>query len=358
MQTPTAVRPAASAAHDTPIVCRNVWKVYGPNEQAIGAVIAGRLDRDAAMQQHKSVVAVSDVSFEVRRGEVFCIMGLSGSGKSTIVRHINRLVDPSAGEILIDGEDIARLSQPDLRKLRAERIGMVFQNMALMPHRSVRENVAFGLEVRRMARDERDDIAERMLAQVQLDGWGDRFPSELSGGMQQRVGIARALAIDPEILLMDEPFSALDPLIRRDLQDQFLALAQKMHKTTVFITHDLDEAMRLGDRIAIMRDGKIVQIDTPEQILLKPADDYVARFVEGISRLHVVTAEAVMKPFGAGTTEAQAAAWRRVPATETLDRLIELATEKDEPVAVTDSTGRLAGTITPQLLLAAIRLNR
>jgi glycine betaine/proline transport system ATP-binding protein len=213
---------------------------------------------------------------------------LSGSGKSTLVRLINRLIEPTAGQILVGGDDLGALDEAALRAIRGSRIAMVFQDKALMPHRTVRDNVALGLEIRNVPRLKRWEIAERMLELVNLSGWEDRYPAELSGGMQQRVGLARALAADPAILLMDEPFSALDPLIRRQLQEFFLDLAARLRKTTVFVTHDLDEAIRLGTRIAIMNDGRIVQIGTPEQIVMHPADDYVADFVRGISKLRIM----------------------------------------------------------------------
>lgn len=223
-------------------------------------------------------------------------MGLSGSGKSTLVRHVNRLIEPTAGEVFIEGEGVNQMNMEELRRIRSEKIGMVFQNMALLPHRNVRQNVAFALELREVDRDKRNVIADKALETVQLTGWGHCYPDELSGGMQQRVGLARALAADPRILLMDEPFSALDPLIRSQLQTQFLKLSDVMKKTTLFITHDLDEAIRIGNRIAIMKDGVLVQIGTPEEIVTQPADDYVADFVAGISRLHLVYAHTVMRP--------------------------------------------------------------
>jgi len=230
----------------------------------------------------------------VEQGEIFCIMGLSGSGKSTILRHVNRLIEPTAGHVHVEGRDVMSLKPKELRKLRASKIGMVFQHMALWPHKTIANNVGFGLEVQKVAKAARQDAAEGALERVGLGGWGSRYPDELSGGMQQRVGLARALAADPDILLMDEPFSALDPLIRRDLQDEFLKLSREMNKTTLFITHDLDEAMRLGNRIAIMKDGRIDQTGTPEAIVLQPETDYVSRFVSSISTLKYLTAAQIM----------------------------------------------------------------
>ena len=227
-------------------------------------------------------VGVGGCSFSVRRGEVFCVMGLSGSGKSTLIRHLNRLVEPSSGEIFILGQNILSLNKGELRQIRSHHIGMVFQDMALFPHINVRENVIFPLRIRGESVARSWEVSLKCLELVNLEDHGGRMPGELSGGMKQRVGLARALASDPEILLMDEPFSALDPLIRRQLQGEFVALSKKLQKTTVFITHDLDEAVRIGHRIAIMREGKIVQVGTPEEILSHPVDDYVREFVDGM----------------------------------------------------------------------------
>jgi glycine betaine/proline transport system ATP-binding protein len=276
----------AMTAARAAIELKNVWKVFGARaREAMAAIKEEGLGKDQVLERFGCVVAVADASFTVAAGETFCVMGLSGSGKSTLVRHINRLIEPTAGQIFVDGEEIGALNQAALRAIRGSRIAMVFQNMALMPHRTVRDNVALGLEIRKLPRIKCWEIAERMIDLVKLSGWEDRYPWELSGGMQQRVGLARALATDPTLLLMDEPFSALDPLIRRQLQDFFLDLATRLSKTTIFVTHDLDEAIRVGTRIAIMKDGRIVQIGTPEQVIMRPADDYVADFVRGISRL-------------------------------------------------------------------------
>jgi glycine betaine/proline transport system ATP-binding protein len=240
------------------------------------------------LQRHGAVLGIADASFAVMRGEVFCIMGLSGSGKSTLLRHINRLVEPTAGRIRVLGQDVLALDSRSLRRLRAERVGMVFQHMALLPHRTVRDNVAYPLEVRGEALSRRWAVSSEKLQLVGLSGYEERFPHELSGGMQQRVGLARALASDPEVLLMDEPFSSLDPLIRRDLQDQFVALSRQLGKTTLFVTHDMEEAIRIGSRVAIMKDGRVVQVGTPAEIVTQPVDDYVRSFVQGIARDRLV----------------------------------------------------------------------
>lgn len=282
-------------------------------------------------------------------------MGLSGSGKSTLVRHFNRLLEPTAGKIEIEGIDVMGLGVRDLQKFRNQKIGMVFQNFALMPHRSVLDNVAMPLEIRQIPKNERMRQAAAILDIVELGAWGAKFAHELSGGMQQRVGLARALAANPDVLLMDEPFSALDPLIRRQLQDEFIRLSKILKKTTIFITHDLDEAVRIGDRIAIMRDGKMIQIGTAEDIVMNPADDYVADFVAGISRLKVVHAHAVMQPIqtyidahGPLPTDV-----KHVNKDETLSTLINIAIDDDNPIVV-QADGQDAGIITRADLLRTV----
>ena len=268
------------------IEIQNISKIFGNNSaEALEAITKKNISKQEALEKYNSVIGVSDVSFNINPGEIFCVMGLSGSGKSTLVRHINRLLEPTIGKILIDGQDVMALEKQELQEFRNKKIGMVFQNFALMPHRSVIDNIAMPLEIRGVNKNNRYGKANEILNTVELTGWGNKYAHELSGGMQQRVGLARALAADPEILLMDEPFSALDPLIRRQLQIEFIKLSKKLKKTTVFITHDLDEAVKVGHRIAIMRDGKVIQIGTPEEIVMDPKDRYGADFVKGISRL-------------------------------------------------------------------------
>ena len=340
------------------IECEGVWKIFGARAATtLDAIRSENLGKDEILQRFDCVVAVADATFAVEVGEVFCVMGLSGSGKSTLVRHINRLIEPTEGEIRIHGEDIARMSAEQLRQIRSEKIGMVFQNVGLLPHRTVLDNVAFGLELRGVGEEQRRAVAEEKLDTMQLEGWGERFPDELSGGMRQRVGLARALTGDPDILLMDEPFSALDPLIRRQLQDQFLELKELMRKTTVFITHDLDEAIRLGDRIAIMKDGKLVQIATPEVIVTQPADDYVADFVQGISRLKLVYAHNVMEPVDRyrGDNEDRLAHWPTASETADLDELIELSVRTDDPIVVVDGERQPIGVVSKRALLCGIQ---
>ena len=278
------------------IQIQNIWKVFGnTSKEALDAIQNKKISKQEALEKYNSVIGVSNVSFDVNKGEIFCVMGLSGSGKSTLVRHINRLLEPTSGKILINNQDVMQFNKENLQELRNKKIGMVFQNFALMPHRSVLDNIAMPLEIRGVSKNDRLDAANNILNIVELQGWGNKYAHELSGGMQQRVGLARALAADPEFLLMDEPFSALDPLIRRQLQSEFIKLSKQMKKTTVFITHDLDEAVRVGHRIAIMRDGEVVQIGTPEEIVVNPSDEYVADFVKGISRLKVVQAKTIMQ---------------------------------------------------------------
>ena len=340
----------------TVIEISNVWKIFGAKPEAALQAIRDRgLSKAEVLAEFNAVVGVADVSLEVNRGEIFCIMGLSGSGKSTLVRHFNRLLEPTAGKIMIEGTDVMALGPRDLQHFRNRKIGMVFQNFALMPHRSVLDNVAMPLEIRQVAKNERMRQAAAILDIVELGAWGSKFAHELSGGMQQRVGLARALAANPDVLLMDEPFSALDPLIRRQLQDEFIRLSKILKKTTIFITHDLDEAVRIGDRIAIMRDGKMVQIGTAEDIVMHPADDYVADFVAGISRLKVVHAHAVMQPIDShiarnGPLPADAP---RVAGDETLSNLITRAIDDDSAIIVSDA-GTDLGVITRADLLRTV----
>jgi glycine betaine/proline transport system ATP-binding protein len=267
----------------------NVWKIFGDNaDEALKAIKEKGLTKSEVLEQYNVVVGVADVSFNIKRGEIFCIMGLSWSGNSTLVRHFNRLLEPTAGKIVIDGNDVMSLGTKELQTFRNEKISMVFQNFALLPHRSVLDNVATPLEIRKINKNERLRRAAHMLKIVELDAWSNKFAHELSGGMQQRVGLARALASDPEVLLMDESFSALDPLIRHQLQNKFIKLSVVLKKTTIFIIHDLDEAVRVGHRIAIMRDWRLIQVGTAVEIVMNPADDYVSDFVAGISRLKIV----------------------------------------------------------------------
>lgn len=278
------------------IQVRGVSKVFGKNPKNALELRDKGLKRPEILEKTGQTLGLSDISFDVHEGELLVIMGLSGSGKSTLIRCLNRLIDTSEGDIVIDDEHIPSLSEKALLECRRRHFSMVFQNFALFPHKTVLQNAQFGLEIRGIAPAERDKKARESLTQVGLDGWEDAYPNQLSGGMQQRVGLARALANDASVLLMDEAFSALDPLIRKDMQQELLQLQSRMQKTTVFITHDLDEALNIGDRIVLLKDGEVVQIGTPEDILTKPADDYVRRFIEGVDRSRILTAESAMRP--------------------------------------------------------------
>ena len=339
------------------IEIQNISKIFGnTSAEALEAITKKNISKQDALEKYNSVIGVSDVSFDINPGEIFCVMGLSGSGKSTLVRHINRLLEPTLGKILIDGQDVMALNKDELQEFRNKKIGMVFQNFALMPHRSVIDNIAMPLEIRGVNKNNRYGKANEILNIVELTGWGNKYAHELSGGMQQRVGLARALAADPEILLMDEPFSALDPLIRRQLQIEFIKLSKKLKKTTVFITHDLDEAVKVGHRIAIMRDGKVIQVGTPEEIVMKPEDDYVADFVKGISRLEVVKANSIMTPLDEysknnGDIPQDAI---RMNEGDILSSLIENSVSSDIPIVITNPSGQDVGVISHKDLLLSI----
>lgn len=277
------------------IKVNNLSKIFGKRTKEAQRLLDEGFSKEEILEKTGCTVGVNRASFEVEEGEVFVIMGLSGSGKSTLVRLLNRLIEPTEGDVEVDGENLATMNKENLRKVRREKMSMVFQKFALFPFRTVLENTEFGLEVQGVPKEERSEKAKEALELVGLGSFVDQLPSQLSGGMQQRVGLARALANDPEVLLMDEAFSALDPLIRKDMQDELLDLQETMQKTIIFITHDLDEALRIGDRIALMKDGSIVQIGSPEEILINPANDYVEKFVEDVDRSKVLTAEKIMK---------------------------------------------------------------
>ncbi|SHJ37775.1 glycine betaine/proline transport system ATP-binding protein [Malonomonas rubra DSM 5091] len=272
------------------IEVKNLYKIFGPQPKKAMALLKQGLDKEAIFEKTETTVGVQDASFEIFKGEIFVIMGLSGSGKSTMVRMLNRLIEPTSGQVLIDGEDIVAMNDDQLVKVRRAKLSMVFQSFALMPHMTVLQNAAFGLEMDGVDKQTREQRALQALEQVGLEAWAESMPDELSGGMQQRVGLARGLAVDPDILLMDEAFSALDPLIRTEMQDELLKLQAKAKRTIVFISHDLDEAMRIGDRIAIMEGGRVVQVGTPEEILQNPADDYVRAFFRGVDPTNILTA--------------------------------------------------------------------
>ncbi|POX41750.1 glycine betaine/L-proline ABC transporter ATP-binding protein [Streptomyces sp. Ru72] len=326
----------------------HLYKVFGRRpDRAVE-----RLRQGAGREELRAdgtTAAVIDASFTVEPGQIFVVMGLSGSGKSTLLRMLNGLLEPTAGHVRFDGQDLTALGPRELREVRARKISMVFQHFALFPHRSVRENAAYGLEVQGVPRAERLKRADEALALCGLAGWEKSWPDELSGGMQQRVGLARALATDADLLLMDESFSALDPLIRRDMQDQLLQLQQTLKKTIVFITHDLNEAMRLGDRIAVMRDGRIVQIGTAEDILVRPADDYVASFTQDVDRSRVLTAGAVMDTTVTG--DAPGCGCETATPDTPFAELCGISARLSHPVGVVDEGNRLIGVVPRERLV-------
>ena len=333
---------------ESTISVRGLWKVFGPRaDELVGSPDAdlGRAELEA---RTGCVVAVRDIDLEVAPGEVFVVMGLSGSGKSTLVRCLTRLIEPTAGTVRIAGIDVTGADRDQLLAVRRNRVSMVFQHFGLLPHRSLIDNVAFGLEVQKVPKAQRRAKAEEVLALVGLAGLGNRRPDQLSGGMQQRVGLARALATDPDILLFDEPFSALDPLIRRDMQDEVTRLRREVNKTMMFITHDLSEALRLGDRIAIMRDGRFVQVGTPEQVVGTPADDYVRNFVRDVPRSHVVPVDSIMAPPVDGDCAGA------VPVGTKVRDVVRLVATSDLPVRVIDTEGRAVGSVDRVAVLSVV----
>ncbi|MBM3584460.1 MAG: betaine/proline/choline family ABC transporter ATP-binding protein [Alphaproteobacteria bacterium] len=338
---------ANAGAHGA-LALRNVWKLYGPGAEQ--ALRPGSAQPAAADLAAKGIItAVRDVSLDVHAGEIFIIMGLSGSGKSTLVRCMTRLIEPTAGQVLFHGQDLLHISERELIEIRRHKMGMVFQHFALLPHLTVLDNVAFPLEIQGMARAKRYEHARRVIELVGLAGRESYFPRELSGGQQQRVGIARSLAVEPEVWFLDEPFSALDPLIRREMQDEFLRLQNMLKKTIVFITHDFDEAIRLADRIAIMKDGVIIQIGTPEDLVTRPADGYVAEFTRDVPRAKVLSVRSIMEPVdGPLIAENQVAAAAKVQ--DIADEVMRRGTA----VAVVDAAGATIGLLTKDAVLAAL----
>ena len=328
------------------ISCRNLWKIFGTDPRGFLARHRNN-PQPEAFRAEKYIGAVQNVSFDVYPGEILIIMGLSGSGKSTLIRAITRLNDPTSGEILMDGADLMKVSAAELIALRRHKMGMVFQHFGLLPHRTVLSNVAFPLEVRGAARDERNARAREMIKLVGLEGRESYFPRELSGGQQQRVGIARSLAVGPDIWFLDEPFSALDPLIRREMQDEFLRLQKMLKKTIVFITHDFDEAVRLGDRIGIMKDGKLVQLARPEEMVSQPADDYVREFTKNAPRDRILTVGSIASPGPAGRGDA-------VPASARLCDVASFVLSSEKPVTVVDTAGQPLGTVSREAMIEAL----
>lgn len=336
---------------DAKISCRNIWKIFGAHPKRTFDALKPGQTRAEVQAQTGHVVAVKDVSFDIQKGETFVVMGLSGSGKSTLVRCISRLIEPTVGEVIIDGQDVIKMAPKELLELRRHKLAMVFQHFGLFPHRNVIDNISYGLEVRGMPKLERTAKAMEVLEMVGLGGWDQNYPRELSGGMQQRVGLARAMAVDPEILIFDEPFSALDPLIRREMQDELISLQKQMQKTMVFITHDFLEAIKMGDHIAIMKDGEISQIGTAEEIVANPVNDYVRDFTEDVPRYKVLSAGKVMrktkrKTIPKGLTP--------ILSTAKIDSLIERVADSDEALPVVCEAGLLVGEIDRSIIMRAM----
>ena len=339
---------------DSALQVDGLWKIFGPKSDKVLGTPDAELSRAELKAKTGCVVGVRDVSFDVAPGEVFVVMGLSGSGKSTLVRLLTRLIEPTAGRVTMNGEDITGASASRLREVRRNQVSMVFQHFGLFPHRLIVDNVAFGLEVQGVEKEQRTKRANEVLEVVGLGGWGNSYPDELSGGMQQRVGLARALATDPEIMLFDEPFSALDPLIRRDMQDEVIRLQRDVRKTMIFITHDLMEALKLGDRIAIMKDGGFVQVGTPEDVVANPADEYVADFTRDVPRAHVLTARTIMQPMPEADGHRYA---RDVAADTVVQDLISIVAETDLPIRVVED-GRMVGVVDRTAVLEALEERR
>jgi glycine betaine/proline transport system ATP-binding protein len=344
---------STTSARESKVVCEGLWKVFGPHPERIVGSEDAELPRDELMAKTGNVTAVADANFEVAEGEIFVVMGLSGSGKSTLVRCLTRLIEPTAGRVRIAGTEVTDTDRASLRELRRHKVSMVFQHFGLLPNRRVRDNVAYGLEIAGQARAERYERADEVIDLVGLQGFGDSYPDELSGGMKQRVGLARALASDPEVLLLDEPFSALDPLIRAEMQTEIVRLQRQMHRTMVFITHDLREALQLGDRVAVMRDGRIVQIGTAAQLLDEPADDYVRDFTADVPRALVLTAGDVADPIDPD----QDAPDRTIEAGTLLRDCIPAVADGDG-LRVVDASGTTVGALGRRRVLDAIHGGR
>ncbi len=340
--------PRSHSARPVKLACRHVWKLFGPG--AVKFLKAGNGRRSAAdLASAELIGAVRDASLDIHEGENFIIMGLSGSGKSTLLRCMSRLIEPTAGQVTFDGKDLLKASEAELIDIRRHKMGMVFQHFALLPHLTVLENVAFPLSIQGATRPVRERRAREMIELVGLKGREHHYPRELSGGQQQRVGIARSLAVEPEIWFLDEPFSALDPLIRREMQSELMRLQSVLQKTIVFITHDFDEAIRLADRVAIMKDGEIIQVGTPEELVTRPATSYVAEFTRDVNRAKVLSAMSLMQPLGAKTKHAAS-----VEAAAKIASFAPDIVAADRPFAVISKDGRKIGEVTPAAVIGLL----
>ena len=325
------------------LACRGVWKTFGRGAEAFMA--ANPSPNTEELSAAGLMAGVRDVSLEIGEGEIFIVMGLSGSGKSTLLRCLSRLIEPTAGEVLLEGRDLLKASEAELIDIRRHKMGMVFQHFALLPHLSVLDNVAFPLAIQNVSKAEREERAREVIELVGLGGRERSYPSQLSGGQQQRVGIARSLAVKPELWFLDEPFSALDPLIRGEMQDELIRLQRVLKKTMIFVTHDFDEAIKLADRIAIMKDGEVVQLGSPEELVMRPATDYVAAFTRNVQRAKVLTARSVMGPVNG------VAATDRIKATDKIVDVAPIVIEAGRPMAVVDEGGAVIGTLAPQSVI-------
>jgi len=329
------------------IELKNVYKIFGEDPQSVLPLVQNGATKEEILEETDHTVGLDNVSISVEEGETFVCMGLSGSGKSTLIRHINRLIDPTEGEVLVDGVNVLEFNESELLELRRHKMSMVFQSFGLFPHKTVIQNVAYGLEIQDKPLEERTRISEEQIKAVGLNGFEHQYPSELSGGMQQRVGLARALATNPGILLMDEAFSALDPLIRNDMQEQLVELQSKLHKTIVFITHDLDESLKLGDHIGILNGGRLVQVGKPEEIIMNPADDYVAAFVKDVNRAKVLRAKTIMLSAEQNPLNGKKSAETlKVNENSYVEEFLPIVLEQHSLVEVIDSQGNIMGFIT------------
>ena len=332
---------------DIKVSIKNLYKIFGANPAAQLEKVKSGTSKTELLEQHGHVLGLKDVNIDIAAKGIQVIMGLSGSGKSTLIRHINRLIEPTAGEIVIDGQDVLAMSDEELQNFRRFKASMVFQKFGLLPHRTVAENAAYGLMIQGMSKDEAREKSQRWVDRVGLSGFENHYPAQLSGGMQQRVGLARALATDAEILLMDEAFSALDPLIRTDMQDVLLDLQSELHKTIIFITHDLDEALRIGDNIAILRDGAVIQKGTPQEIVLNPADDYVRDFIKDINRARVLEVGSVM-------TDKKPRSGIKLDAGTLIEDALQEVSANDNKPAIVTRDGKAIGSVTMEAMVAAI----
>ena len=332
---------------DIKVSIKNLYKIFGSNPASVLEHAQKGMSKADLLEKHGHVLGLKDVNIDIQARGIQVIMGLSGSGKSTLIRHINRLIEPTAGEIVIDGEDVLAMSEEDLLEFRRFRASMVFQKFGLLPHRTVQDNAAYGLMIQGLDKKEAIEKSSYWVKRVGLAGFENHYPAQLSGGMQQRVGLARALATDAEILLMDEAFSALDPLIRTDMQDVLLDLQNELHKTIIFITHDLDEALRIGDDIAILRDGAVIQQGSPQEIVLNPADDYVRDFIKDINRARVLEVSSVME-------SKKPRSGAKVEKSMVIEEALQIATANDNKPLIVTEDGKAVGSVTLDAMIAAI----